>query len=80
MADPTQPGSKNFSPGPLLILTMLTIMLDDYLKTNPGVKDLPWQEVEPRQAVIIAVSSNDPIDTMRWPIIIEALSGIETWL
>jgi len=30
------------------ILTMVTIMLDDYLKTNPGVKDLPWPGIEPQ--------------------------------
>jgi len=27
---------------------MLTIMLDDYLKTNPEVKDLPRPGIEPQ--------------------------------
>jgi len=31
------------------ILTVVTIMLDDYLKTNPGVKDLPQLGIEPQQ-------------------------------
>jgi len=30
------------------ILTVVTIMLDDYLKTNPGVKDLPRPVIEPQ--------------------------------
>jgi len=28
--------------------TEVTILLDDYFKTNPGVKDLPWLGIEPR--------------------------------
>jgi len=27
---------------------VITIMLDDYLKTNPGVKDLPRPGIEPQ--------------------------------
>jgi len=27
---------------------VVTIILDDYLKTNPGVKDLPWPGIEPQ--------------------------------
>jgi len=30
------------------ILTEVTIMLDDYLKTNSGVKDLPRPGIEPQ--------------------------------
>jgi len=30
------------------ILTMITIILDDYLKANPGVKDLPQPGIEPQ--------------------------------
>jgi len=30
------------------ILTMATIMLDDYFKTNPGIKDLLWPLIEPQ--------------------------------
>jgi len=30
------------------ILTVVTIILDDYLKTNPGVKDLPQLGIEPQ--------------------------------
>jgi len=30
------------------ILTKVTIMLDDYLIVNPGVKDLPWLGIEPQ--------------------------------
>jgi len=30
------------------ILTEVTIMLDDYLKTNPGVKDLPQPGIVPQ--------------------------------
>jgi len=29
------------------ILTEVTIMLDDYFKTKPGVKDLPWPGIKP---------------------------------
>jgi len=29
------------------ILTVVTVMLDDYLQPNPGVKDLPWVGIEP---------------------------------
>jgi len=39
-------------------------MLDDYFKTNPGVKYLPWLGIEPQshspQPVVIAMSYNDP--------------------
>jgi len=38
-------------------------MLDDYFKTNPGVKDLPWPGIEPQSPsplpVVIALSYNE---------------------
>jgi len=30
------------------ILTVVTIMLDDYFKTNPGVKNLPRPMIDPQ--------------------------------
>jgi len=43
-----------------------TIMLDDYFKTNPGVKDLPWPGIESQspspQPVVMAMSYDDPND------------------
>jgi len=47
-----------------LILTVVAIILDDYFKTNPGIKDLPWLGIEPQspstQIVVRAMSYNDP--------------------
>jgi len=41
-------------------------MLDDYLKTNPEVKDLPRPGIEPQppslEPVVIAMSYNKPIN------------------
>jgi len=45
------------------ILTEVAIMLNDYYKTKPGVKDLPWPGMEPQspspQPVVIAMNYND---------------------
>jgi len=50
------------------ILTLVTIELDDYFKTNPVVKDLPRPGIEPQssspQPVDVAMSYNDPIIKM----------------
>jgi len=44
------------------ILTIVTIIYDDYFKANPGVKDLPGPGIEPQspspQALVIAISFN----------------------
>jgi len=44
------------------IMTEVTIMLYDYFKSNPGVKDLPWSGIEPQSPspcpVAIAMSYN----------------------
>jgi len=46
------------------ILIVVTIMLDDYCNTNPGVQDLPWLGIDPQspspQPVVIAMSYYDP--------------------
>jgi len=47
------------------ILTVVNIRLDNYLKTNSGVKNLPGPGIEPQslspQPVVIALSYNDPM-------------------
>jgi len=44
-------------------------MLDDYFKTNPGGKVLPWTRIEPQspslQPVVIVMSYNDLISTLK---------------
>jgi len=46
-------------------ITWWLYLKDDYFKTNPGVKDLPWSEIEPvspsPQPVVIAMSYKDPM-------------------
>jgi len=47
-------------------LTVVTIMLDDYFKTNPGVKDLPWPGIERQfpspQPLVISMSCYKPMN------------------
>jgi len=44
--------------------SILTVV-DDYFKTNPGVKDLPWLGIEPQfpslQPVVVVMSYNNPM-------------------
>jgi len=49
----------------LQTITEVTIMLDDYFRTNLGVKDLPQRGIEPQspspQPVVLAMSYNNPL-------------------
>jgi len=53
------------------ILSEVTITLDDYLKANPEVKDLPRWGIEPQsldpQAVVIAMSYGNPFCLTVYP-------------
>jgi len=44
----TQKNKNTYLKSMVMILTETTIMLDDYFKTNPGVKDLPRLGIQPQ--------------------------------